>query len=727
MGVGTHPVIEQAVREGRSVLTEAEAAAVLSVYGLPQPREALAISRKQALEAARRLGFPVVLKLCSSDILHKSEVGGVRLGLGDEGQVASAYDALESVAVERGVRWGGVLVQEHVSGAVELIVGARFDPTFGPVILVGLGGILAELIEDRAVRLAPVSVEEARSMLEELRGYRLLAGFRGRPGVNLAALADLIAAVSRLPGELPVAELDLNPVIAGIEGRAAVAVDRRLILRRLPSEEPMPEPDPDPEETRAAVKRLLAPSSVAVVGASRDARKIGGRLLEFLTRHGFPGRIFAVTPNAAAISSVPSVPSVQDLPETVDVACIVTPPETCAGVLQACGAKGIRSAIVFTSGFAETGNTEGERQLRTAGRAARIRFCGPNSLGILNPEARFCASFSGILAMSPLPGGEIAYLSQSGALGGAFISRLWDRGIAISRFVSVGNQADLDLADYLDALLEDTASRVIALFVEGVANGQKLCRALVRAREAGRPVVVYKAGRSEEGRATIRSHTGVLAGDDAVWTAALRQSGAVRVPSMPALFDAALALAWQPPPAGPRVGIISTSGGAAGILADECRQRGFEVPALSPAAMRRVQAEIPAFGASRNPVDVTAQVLARPAMLRNTLSILAEDPGIDAILLMMTTMVDPLAEEIAGDVLATVQGLRKPLLVGWIVAPSLARTGMARLIAGKVPFYDSPDRVVVALAALAEWARLGRTRVEAAASEAVVSPGPPAA
>ncbi|MGH7321320.1 MAG: acetate--CoA ligase family protein [Candidatus Rokuibacteriota bacterium] len=723
--MATHPVIEQAVREGRTVLTEAEAAAVLSVYGLPQPREALAITREQTLEAARRLGFPVVLKLCSPDILHKSEVGGVRLGLGDEGQVASAYDALESIAAERGARWGGVLVQEHVSGAAELIVGARFDLTFGPVVLVGLGGILAELIEDRAVRLAPVSVAEARSMLEELRGYRLLAGYRGRSGVNLAALADLITAVSRVPGALPVAELDLNPVIAGVEGRPAVAVDRRLILRRLPSEEPMPEPDP--EETRAAVKRLLAPSSVAVVGASRDARKIGGRLLEFLIRHGFPGRIFAVTPNAAALGSVPSVPSVQDLPEPVDVACVVTPPETCAGVLQACGEKGIRSAIVFTSGFAETGNIEGERQLRAAGRAAGVRFCGPNSLGILNPEARFCASFSGILAMSPLPGGEIAYLSQSGALGGAFISRLWDRGIAIRRFVSVGNQTDLDLADYLDALLEDAASRVIALFVEGVTNGRKLCRALARAREAGKPVVVYKAGRSEEGRATIRSHTGVLAGDDAVWTAALRQSGAVRVTTMPALFDAAVALAWQPPPAGPRVGIISTSGGAAGILADECRQRGFEVPALSPDAMKRVQAEIPAFGAARNPVDVTAQVLARPAMLRNTLRILADDPAIDAILLMMTTMVDPLAEEIAGDVLATVRGLRKPVLVGWIVAPSLARKGMARLIAGKVPFYDSPDRVVVALAALAEWARLGRTRVEAATAETVVGPDPPAA
>ncbi len=336
-----------------------------------------------------------------------------------------------------------------------------------------------------------------------------------------------------------------------------------------------------------------------------------------------------------------------------------------------------------------------------------MRFCGPNTLGVINPEARFHASFSGALNMPPLTGGEIAYLSQSGALGGSFLSRLWDRGIAVSRFVSVGNQADLDMADYVEALVDDPAVRVLMLFVEGVSDGKKFCRALSSARAAGKPVVVYKAGRSPEGRTAIRSHTGVLAGDDAVYTAALRQCGALRVPDMASLFDAALALAWQPPPRGPRVGILSTSGGACGILADECRQRGFEVPELPAATRRRIEAEIPAFGVSRNPIDLTAQMLARPAMVRNTLAILAEEPGIDAILVMLTTLADPLAEEIAGDVAAAVRGLAKPVLVGWIITPSLARKGMARLIQARIPLYDSPERAVFALAALADWQRLG--------------------
>jgi acyl-CoA synthetase (NDP forming) len=520
------------------------------------------------------------------------------------------------------------------------------------------------------------------------------------------ALAGLVVRVSRLASELPVRELDLNPVILGTGRRGAVAVDRRLIVN---SGEPEP-PLPEPRDSREAVRRLLTPASVAVVGASRDLSKVGGRLLHFLTRHGFPGKVFAVNPRGEPIGLVPAFRSVQELPEPVDLVCIAAPPDACEGVIRECGAKGIRSAIVFTSGFAEAGNVEGERRLVAAARAAGVRFCGPNTLGILNPEAHLCASFSGALNMPPLAGGEIAYLSQSGALGGSYLSRLWDRGIAVSRFVSVGNQADLDLADYIEGLVDDPNVTVIALFVEGVADGRKLCRALRLARQAGKPVVAYKAGRSQEGQAAVRSHTGVLAGDDAVWTAALRQSGAVRVPDMQALFDAAVALAWQPPPAGPRVGILSTSGGACGILADECRQRGFEVPELPPATRERVEAEIPAFGVSRNPIDVTAQMLARPAMFRNTLAILAEEPGIDAIILMLTTLTDPMAAEVAADVAAAVRGLAKPVLVGWIVTPSLARKGMARLIEARIPLFDSPERVVVALAALAEWRRLGADR-----------------
>lgn len=703
----THPVLAKAIAAGRTVLTEPEAAAVLAAYGVPQPREVLARTGAEAVEAARQLGFPVVLKLCSPDILHKSDVGGVRLGLGDAPAVAAAFEALGSVAARHGARWDGVLVQEQVPGDVEVIVGARHDPVFGPVVLVGLGGVLAELLDDTAVRLAPVSLTTAGAMLRQLRGYRLLAGYRGRPAVDLDALAALVATVSRLAGELPVGELDLNPVLVRAGAPGAIAVDRRLVLRGAPPDPARGEPA-GREATRDAVRRLLAPASVAVVGASRDGSKIGGRILHFLTQHGFPGRVFAVTPKGGTIDGVPSVPSIEALPEAVDVACIAIPPDKCADALRACGARGVRGAIVFTSGFAEAGDPAAEGELVAAARASGVRFCGPNSLGILNPDARYCASFSAALVMPPLAGGDIAYLSQSGALGGAFLSTLWERGIAVSRFVSVGNQADLDLADYVDALVDDPGARVIALFVEGVRDGRKLCEALGRARAAGKPVVVYKAGRSREGQAAIRSHTGALAGDDAVWSAALAEGGAVRVADMPALFDAAIALAWQPPPRGRRVGIISTSGGACGILADECRQHGFEVPELPPAARQRVEAELPPFGAARNPVDVTAQILARPAMLGNTLRILVEEPGIDAILVMLTTLADPLAESIADDLVATTRGLDKPVLVGWIIAPSLAQKGMGRLLEGRIPIYGSPDRVVLALRALADWADLGR-------------------
>ncbi|MFQ5840729.1 MAG: acetate--CoA ligase family protein, partial [Candidatus Methylomirabilales bacterium] len=445
-------------------------------------------------------------------------------------------------------------------------------------------------------------------------------------------------------------------------------------------------------------------------GASRDLSKVGGRLLHFLTRHGYPGKVFAINPRSEAIGQVPTFPSISALPEVPDLACLVVPPEACEAALKECGAKGIRSAIIFTSGFSEAGDIEAERRLVVAAREGGVRFCGPNTVGILNPEARFHASFSGALNLPPLVGGEIAYLSQSGALGGSFLTRLWERGVAISRFVSVGNQADLDVADYVDALVDDPAAKVIAIFLEGVLDGRKLMQALLRAREAGKPVVVYKAGRSQVGQAAIRSHTGALAGDDAVYGAALRHCGAVRVLDVPALFEAAVALAWQPPPTGLRVGIISTSGGACGILADECRQRGFEVPELPEGTRKRVESVIPAFGVSRNPIDVTAQMLARPTMFRDVLAILADEPGIDAIVLMLTTLTDPLAERVADDVVSAVRGLGKPVLVGWIVSRTLAKNGMGRLTDAKIPIYESPERVILALSALAEWRRLSDDR-----------------
>jgi acyl-CoA synthetase (NDP forming) len=698
-------VIARAMRDGRMVLTEPEAADLLAGYGILGPREILAPTAEGAVDAARRLGFPVVLKVCSPDILHKSDVGGVRLGLTDGRGVRAAFDELESLVGACGARWIGILVQEQLAADLELIVGARFDPTFGPVVLVGFGGIQAELLEDRVVRLAPVDGVAARRMLAELRGGRLLAGYRGRPGADVEALADLVAATSRLASALPIEELDLNPVLVRWGGPGAVPVDRRVVLRSPGADAARPESAGD---ARAAVRRLFSPASVAVIGASRDTSKIGSRVLRFLTRHGFPGPIFTVHPRGETIlDGVPTVRSIEELPHGVEVACVAVPPEACEPVIRACGAQGIGAAIVFTSGFAEAGEAAAERRLVAAARAAGVRFCGPNSLGILNPDAGFCGSFSGALVMTPHPGGEIAYLSQSGALGGAFMSRLWERGIGVCRFVSVGNQADLDLADYVEALIDDPAVRVFALFVEGVADGRKLARALRRAREHGKPVVVYKAGRSREGQGAIRSHTGALAGDDVVWTAALREAGAVRVTDIHGLFDAAVALAWQPPPSGRRVGIISTSGGACGILADECRERGFEVPELPPSTQKRVEAEIPSFGAARNPIDVTAQMLTRPEMLRNVLRILAEEPQVDAILLMLTTLADPLAEEVTGQLAATVQGLSKPVLVSWLVARSLAAKGMARLTEAKLPLYDTPERAVHALAALAEWPRLG--------------------
>jgi acyl-CoA synthetase (NDP forming) len=694
-------LVEVACGAGRRWLTDEESGEILRAYGVPLAREAHVRDVDAAVDAAARLGFPVVLKMSAPDVARRADVRGVRPGLADAAEVRLAFEAVRDLAGSLGERWDGVLVQEQLAGEVELILGARRDRTFGPVVLVGFGGVLAEVLDDTAVRLAPVSLAEAHGMLGELRGARLLTGYRGR-GVDREALAALLVGVGRLASELPVDELDLNLVIARPGARGIAVVDRRLTLGS-----PLPPPEPTPG-TRAAVRRLLDPAAVAVIGASRDAAKIGSRALRFLLQHGYGGRVFAVNPRGEPVAEgVPSLPSIAALPDGVDLALVAVPPDACEDVVRDCGARGIPAAVVFTSGFAEAGREDAERRLVAAARAGGVRLCGPNTLGVLNPGAGFCASFSGALVMTPVPGGDLAYVSQSGALGGSLLSRLWELGIGVCRFVSVGNQADLDAADFVDALVDEPEVRVLALFLEGVRDGAKLLRALRNARTRGKPVVVYKAGRTPEGQKAVRSHTGVLAGDDAVWGAALRQAGAVRVTDALGLFDAATALAWQRPPAGPRVGIVSTSGGACGILADECRRHGLAVPELPEATRRRVAAEIPAFGAAANPVDVTAQMLTHPGMFRNVVQILAEEPTIDAVILMLTTLADPLAEDVAVDLAQLLGDLPKPVLVSWIIARSLAARGMRRLTEARIPVYDTPERAVAALAALRRWATLG--------------------
>ncbi|HET9017504.1 MAG TPA: acetate--CoA ligase family protein [Thermomicrobiaceae bacterium] len=687
-----------------AMLDPAAATELLRGYGIVALPERVVQTAAEAGVAAAELGFPVALKAMAPGLVHKSDVGAVRLGLTHGAEV-------EAVAAEMAGRipdLSGFLVQSMAPAGLELFVGARRDPTFGPLVLAGLGGIWIEALGDVVARLAPVDRAEALAMLAELRGSRILDGYRGAPPVDREALADVVVAVGRLMQERPdLVEVDLNPTLAGPAG--AVVVDASLLVG------PTPAPQPRPASSTEAIRRLLNPASIVVVGASPTRAKQGGRLFHYLLKHGFSGPLYAVNPHATEVMGRPCYPSVSDLPEAPDLACIMVPGEAVPGVLEECGAKGIRSAVIYTAGFAEVGDEGRARQdeLLAIVRRHDMRLCGPNTSGVVNAAASTCAAFGMAFEVERMPAGEIAFLTQSGALGSSLLSRSWEQGIGFSHWVCAGNEADLTVSDYLMALVEEPAARVVAVFMESLRDPDGFADGCRRARALGKPVVVYKTGASEAGRRAVLSHTASLAGDDAAYDAFFRAHGVVRVHDLQGLVDAAQTLAWQPAPRGPRIGVVSASGGACSVVADECARHGLTLPPLSVEAERRIRAIIPPFGVSRNPVDVTMQITVDPGMVGAIVEVMLAEEAIDALLVLMTTNADPPALEVARGVARAAAGATKPVIVTRVGADFLAPQSVPFYRASRLPLFPMPDRAVRALRAMVDYG----TRVAAPGGE----------
>jgi acyl-CoA synthetase (NDP forming) len=280
------------------------------------------------------------------------------------------------------------------------------------------------------------------------------------------------------------------------------------------------------------------------------------------------------------------------------------------------------------------------------------------------------------------------------------VAQAWSRGIGISRFISVGNQAQLTTADYLNFLATDPATTCVGVLLEGVTDGAPLVAALERLRDAGKHVVALKVGRGAMAAAAVKSHTGSLAGDYAVYKAVLEETGAIAVDSITELLDAAHLLSTSGRPRGRRVGVLSTSGGACALIADLCERHGFDLPALPPDVQSELIEILPGFASTANPIDVTGQVATDPSIYGRALNAVLRRDAVDVVLVMLTTIADPQAAEIAAEVVAQMRRHEQPVLVSWTIAPELARDGLALLAADGVPVFGDPARAIEALAAI---------------------------
>lgn len=367
---------------------------------------------------------------------------------------------------------------------------------------------------------------------------------------------------------------------------------------------------PAPGPYFSPLTALLTPRSVAIVGASGTPGKIGAIPVAMLREYGFPGEVFPVNPKAQEISGYRAVPELAAIGAPLDLAIVAIPAAGVLETLETCASLGTRAAVVFSSGFAEIGEDGVVAQAAMADLARRtgMRILGPNTLGVANINAGLVASFCPFFRPRFAAGGAIGLVSQSGAFGGYVANLAQDRGLSFSSWITTGNEVDIDVADGIACLAEDPGTRVILVYMEGARSGPRLIAALERARDAGKPVVVLKVGRTEVGAEAAASHTASLAGSDAVYDAILRQYGAYRARSVAEWFELGYAYAVGRPPKNAKVGLITVSGGVGVMMADEAVSGGLDPAPLGPTAQERIREIVP-FAGTRNPVDVTGQMI----------------------------------------------------------------------------------------------------------------------
>jgi acyl-CoA synthetase (NDP forming) len=470
-----------------------------------------------------------------------------------------------------------------------------------------------------------------------------------------------------------------------------------------------------------AIARLLSPRRVAVIGASADPSKTAGRPVAYLQKHGFSGEIYPVNPKADRIGDLTCYPDIASLPEVPDVGIVLLGAERAHLAVRDQAARGCAAAVVLASGYTETGEEGARRQRQLMEAAGSMRILGPNTIGLVNLTDAIVLSATGALEMDEFPVGGIGVVSQSGGILGALLSRAAARGIGLSKLISTSNEVDLELADFIDHLADDPATKVIALYVETVRNPARFREACLKARRAGKPVVAFKIGRSEAGAQAAVSHTGAMAGADRMYDALFRQVGVIRAQSFADLLDVPAALATGRRLHGQRVAILTSTGGAGTLVSDDLGVAGFDTPAPDAAtadALRALQTGSEAV-LDRNPIDVTLAGL-RPDLLRGAIRALLASPSYDALVIIVGSSSLAHPELMAGAIQDCLPETDKPVIA--YVSPHAPEVG-ALLTRRGVPAFAAAESCTAALAGMLQAARFAPQ----AGSDALDAPEAPVA
>lgn len=682
-----------------ATLNEFDGSRLLQEAGIPVIQNVMIKSADDAVSAAEQLGFPVALKICAEAVLHKTERGGVVLNIANATELEIAARKMTNNFFDIP---HALLIQKMAVSGMELLLGARRDPVFGPIVLAGFGGIFTEIFRDTAIALAPVDEKTACALLRRLKGAALLNGYRSQEPLDIKAIACAIASLSRLMvSRRDIWEVDINPLIACPDG--VVAVDA---LVRLSASTSVP-PRKWRHLTPSSIAPFFIPSSIAVIGASRTPGKGGNIILRNLLKAGFKGDIYPVNPTVKEILGLAAFPGVGAIPRPVELAMVVIPKNSVPDALADCQAKGITNIILSTGGYSDIGEEGSGEQKALVERAQRggIRIMGPNSIGTINPAAGMATSIVGLDQIQP---GGVSIIGQSGVFASGWARWIADtKPFGLAKVACIGNKGDVNESDLLEYLTQDAETKTIGMYLEGIVEGERFIKAAFAACRA-KPVVVMKAGRSKAGAAAAASHTGALAGSDAVFDAVCRKTGLMRTYNSEAFFDSLAAFEKLPLPAGNRLGALSITGMGCVAATDAAEEYDIILPALQTATLRRLSEVMPSWAPVRNPIDTWSAIEQHGAKKATShiARCLLEQPDVDALLITFVLMPESIFDIPEAFAELFRQYPSKPVLASYYGGTareiSHIREGFAKL---GIPCYPTPERAIFSFSRLVEYAR----------------------
>lgn len=463
---------------------------------------------------------------------------------------------------------------------------------------------------------------------------------------------------------------------------------------------------------RTDLERFFNPRAIAIIGASQDLNSISGQPLKFLKSHGYQGRLYPVNPRYEEVAGEKCYPALAAVPEVPDLVLILVNAARVADMLRECGVKGVPYVIIFTSGFSEMGG-EGvrlQRQLTHIAQDAGIGVIGPNCQGMINVADGVFAGFGSVFNADYEPG-AVSMVSQSGGFGFSVMNlSSKDGGLPFRQMVTTGNEIGVSTLDFINYFIDDPKTRLIVGYIEGLKDAGRLLETGNRALDAGKPVLMWKVGNTEQGQLAARSHTANLGGEMALYRAAFRQSGIIQVEDIQDVADYGRAFACGRLPRGNRLAIITISGGAGILMTDECIARGMQLPKLAPETGEKLRGFVPAYGSLLNPVDVTAAIFNNTELIGLALQAIVDDPNVDCVAMINASLQGELAAKVAAQIVTGASRTDKPVFICWSARDEVAPEAYAALDAARIPRYKSPVRCGRALAVLSWYAEAQRKR-----------------